>query len=213
MNNTLGVYLGRFQPLTKAHYEIIQEMARNNDNGIIYITSTSKKSIDKNPFPIDLRVKILEEICPSNITIKVVENGFLPDELNKLDYNTFNLYSGTDRVESYLKFNKYMENDKKINIVEVQRSDEDISATLVRKSLIEDDISTFHNLTNESTYKYFNILKECLMEQINEETSSVDVENFTKPLDDKKIDRRVSFKDFFKNKKKDKDVLQKQENE
>lgn len=102
-----------------------------------------------------------------------------------------------------------MSSDKYLTIKEIPRTDDDISATMVRESLKSDDFEKFKTLTDKRIHNMYATLKDV----INEETVSGDIAPFTKPLDDK-IDKRPSFKEFMKKKKEDtkeEDVLQKQQ--
>ena len=69
---------------------------------------------------------------------------------------------GTDRIDSYTKMSeRYKEQaglSDDFQMIEVKRSDEDISATRVRQALINGDIKTFERLTPYNTLKSY--LKE-----------------------------------------------------
>ena len=165
--HSVGIFVGRFQPLTKAHTDIINLIATENDKGIIYIVKGKNTSADKktNPFDIDIQKKLLEAVIPSNITIEILPSAFFVDELNKLDDIIFNVYAGTDRVAGYKKFSQYMEDGRILNVREIKRSDEDISATKVRLSIIEDDYDTFKTLTDVRIHKYYDELKQYMDNQ------------------------------------------------
>ena len=64
---------------------------------------------------------------------------------------------GTDRLESYEKMsNKYHDQahlSDDFEMIEIKRSDEDISATKARQALLDDDKTTFASLTPLMTIK------------------------------------------------------------
>lgn len=194
MRHSIGLMVGRFQPLTKVHTEIINQMSNENDTGIVFLVKSGKPS-DRNPFNEDIQRKLLDEVLPSNVMVVTLKSGFFVDYINELNDTEFVLYAGTDRAESYTKFSSYMNDGKHLSIKEINRTDDDVSATLVRESLKNNNYEAFMNLTDNRTHKYFNELKS-----LQEETMSGDIAPFTKPVDSK-IEKRPSFKEFMKKKK------------
>ena len=82
---------------------------------------------------------------------------------------------GTDRIESYQKMaSKYAEQSHlspDFKMIEIKRSDEDISATKVRQALADDDKKTFDKMTPFGSLKQHlrgkNSVYEVLKEQLN----------------------------------------------
>lgn len=205
-NIKVGLMIGRFQPLTLAHSMIIEQISKENDRAIIFVI---KSNNDKSPFNESLQEEMINSIKPDNVEIVRLKSGFFVDYVNTLSESEFTLYCGTDRVDGYKKMSSYMSSDKYLTIKEIPRTDDDISATMVRESLKSDDFEKFKTLTDKRIHNMYATLKDV----INEETVSGDIAPFTKPLDDK-IDKRPSFKEFMKKKKEDtkeEDVLQKQQ--
>mgnify|MGYP001420739561 CR=1 FL=1 len=163
-STTIGLMVGRFQPLTKAHVKIIEDMSEENDKAIIFLVKgkDSSKDTEKNPFSTEIQEKLLKSVLPKNTSIVVLNSGFFPDYINKLDYKSFTIYAGSDRIKSYEAFKKYMEDDKVLNVKEIVRGDEDISATKVRNSLKDNDKETFEKLTDKRIHKFFQELKDII---------------------------------------------------
>jgi len=162
---TVGIFSGRFQPPTKAHSDIINTMAKENDSVIIFLVKGKKSSEDKtkNPFDTEIQKKMLELIAPKNVQIKIISTGFFVDELNLLpDGTKFTAYAGSDRTKAYKSFMKYMEDDRTLEIKEIKRTDEDISATKVRDAIKNDDLESFKKLTDKKIHSMFSVLKEIL---------------------------------------------------
>jgi cytidyltransferase-like protein len=157
---TVGLFVGRFQPLTKAHIHIIEQISNENDRGIIFLVKANKKNSVNNPFNEDLQRNMINEVIPSNIDVVTLPSAYFVDYINTLPNDEFTIYAGTDRVESYSRFSKYMEHEKTLEVKEVTRTDEDISATKVREALKSDDYSTFETLIDERVHKYFEVLKD-----------------------------------------------------
>jgi len=159
---TIGVFVGRMQPLTLAHSKIIEDMSKENDEGIVFLVKgkASSKDKEKNPFDEDTQIKMINLIKPKNITVRVIPSAFFVDELNKYTNTKFTVYAGSDRVKAYKSFNKYIENGNTLEIKEIKRTDEDISATKVRESLKNNDEDEFKKLTPVKIHGMFKELKK-----------------------------------------------------
>ena len=162
---TVGIFSGRFQPCTSAHAKIIETIGKENDSGIIFLVKGKKTSKDteKNPFDTETQKKMLELVAPKNVQIKIISTGFFVDELNLMPEGTkFVAYAGSDRVKSYTSYTKYMEDERTLEVKEIERTDDDISATKVREALKEGDEGTFKKMTHKNVHKMYNELKEIL---------------------------------------------------
>jgi len=158
---THGIFSGRFQPVTKAHAQIVQTIGKENKSGTIYLVKGKKSSEDKerNPFDADTQKKMLELIAPKNVKIEIISSGFFVDKLNEMTDTKFVAYAGSDRIKAYEKFKSYMDEGKTLEVREIKRTDEDISATKVREALINNDIEAFKKLTDKKMHKMFEELK------------------------------------------------------
>ena len=159
--NTHGIFVGRFQPVTTAHENIIKCIGMENEVATIFIVKgkMSSKNKELNPFDIDIQKEMLESIKPSNVTIKILPSAFFVDEINTYDDNKFIIYAGSDRIKSYEKFKGYMEGDKSLDTREINRNDSDVSASKVRKALTNCDVKTFKKLTPNKIHTLYDILK------------------------------------------------------
>ena len=153
--------IGRFQPLTSGHMKMINELKKFK-NAYIFIVKGKKtsKDKDKNPFDIDLQKEMIKKVAPK-IDVIEIPSGFFVDEIEKLPENEFYLLCGSDRVKGYERMLSYLEN-KKVNILEILRSNEDISATKVRQALKNDNKKEFEKMTPKEIHNYYDKLKEYL---------------------------------------------------
>ena len=158
----VGLFVGRFQPLTKAHTDIINIISEENDKGIIFLVKAKKKDDKKSPFDEHIQRKLLEQILPENIEVVTLPSGFFVDYINELSSNEFSIYAGSDRIQSYESFKKYMTDGKTLYTKEIKRTDTDISGTKVRDTLKNNDKKLFENLTDKRIHKYYNELREYL---------------------------------------------------
>jgi len=162
MEETMGVFSGRFQPVTAAHAKIIETIGKENTNATVFLVKGKKSSEDKtkNPFDAETQKKMLELVAPKNVQIKIISSGFFVGELNEMkDGTKFVAYAGSDRVKAYEKYEKYMEDDRTLEVKEIKRTDDDISATKVREALINNNKEAFEKLTHKKMHKMFEELK------------------------------------------------------
>jgi cytidyltransferase-like protein len=158
---TVGVFLGRFQPVTKAHSDIIKKMSKENDTSILYLVKgkITSKNKEQNPFDEEIQIKMLKKVAPKNVQIKVIPTGFFIDDINERPEKSFVVYAGSDREKQYIKFFSYIEEDKKIRIEHIKRSDEDISATKLRTALKDDNEKEFKKLAPAEIHSMYEELK------------------------------------------------------
>ena len=158
---TVGVFSGRFQPLTKAHQQIIDRIGKENDKGVVFLVKGKETSKDKeqNPLNKSLQLKLLKTILPENVEVKVIASGFFPDELNLMSNSDFTVYTGTDRVKAYESFVQYMEDDRTLVVKDINRTDKDISSSKVRDALRKGNKRMFQKLTPIEIHPFYEELR------------------------------------------------------
>lgn len=167
----VGLFVGRMQPPTKAHMKIIEKMSAENEKCIIFLVNSVQSEL--NPFNSMTRISLLEDMIPSNVSIVTLPNAFFIDYINEMEDENFMIYAGTDRIVQYIKFASYLKDGKTMASREISREVDDISATMVRESLLNNDIDKFKELTDDRIHQYFDILKESVEKQtINNKVKS-----------------------------------------
>ena len=181
----INIIVGRFQPFTDGHMKLIDAAWKQlGINTVICIINTPEKKVDeRHPFSTNILLPIYNELKSTYKHINdiiVVENADIV-KIGKALNDKYEIKSwtcGTDRIDSYTK----MSNDYKeqaglapdFQMIEVKRSGDDISATRVRKALLNGDIKTFNMLTPYDTLssfmkepnKVYNILRKEIL-QVN----------------------------------------------
>lgn len=130
--NTPGTafIVGRFQPITKMHYRIIDEARKKYQQVFVIVvnplpTPRAKKytksgqvrkpvmdKMKKNPFPLNTRIKLIHKAFKGKLDFENIipaKSGFTPDIVKKLhryiskedQKQTFVLLAGSDRVDEY----------------------------------------------------------------------------------------------------------------
>lgn len=166
-NNVL--YQGRFQPPTKAHIQIISDLLKVFDNVYVAVIKGAKTDIRKSPFSKDIQEKIFSTIFGDKVRLLYVPTGYIPDILEEIEGNVNAVVAGTDRVDTYEKqlIRAKLEH---ITIIEIPRTDEDISASKLRQALIDGDENTFKQNAHPDMYPFYDELKQEIIENLKKET-------------------------------------------
>lgn len=151
--NNNALFIGRFSPLTIAHYSIIEKALSTYDHVVVNIVK-SKLNID-NPFPVEVQKDMLNKCFDNNIEIIVTETGNLLRSIQKCSKTINVVLAGSDRFENY---KQQLENNKDIVVREIPRINE-VSGTKVRKSLVENDYETFKQNVPKQIWGMFDELK------------------------------------------------------
>ena len=164
--NNNGLIIGRFQPFTLGHKKMIDTALEQCDNVYICIIKGKKSEKEKNPLPLELQEEMIKDVYKSiynkRLFIISAQTGNLITIINKTKDNINYVYAGTDRVQAY---KKQLERTLDINVREIKRTDEDISATQVRNAIKEDDYDTFKRLVPRAIVKFWSVLKKYIVEQ------------------------------------------------
>lgn len=161
-----NIVIGRFQPFTDGHMKCIDAAYKELGIGtVICLIDTPEDKVDKrHPFSTNILLPIYKDLKNSfnNINdIVIVKNADIV-KIGELLNNKYEIKSwtcGTDRIDSYKTMSeKYKEQAGlavDFQMIEVKRTDDDISATRVRKALLDGDIKTFNRLTPYNTLRSF----------------------------------------------------------
>lgn len=202
----VDLFVGRFQPVTIAHEDIIREM----DRPVIAVVRGNKTSKDalRNPFPFSYQVALINTVCPEAEVIEV-KTGYVPDIIAKIRESGFDvrkLYCGTDRKYEYLrqitKINKTLSEEQKIicEIYVEDRTCSEISATMVRTSLRKGDFDKFVSLIPECVREEYKTMKDMIEDVgagVTNTMGSGAIGEHPKPMNSHLL-RRKTFSEFRK---------------
>ena len=153
--NSNALFLGRFSPLTIAHYQIIKDAIKKYDHVCVNIVKAKQDS--RNPFPLELQKEMLTKCFGNSIEITISETGNLVRILQKPSKVISVVLAGSDRFEDYT--NQLKINAPDVKVVEIPRVDE-VSGTSVRKALTENDFNKFKLNTPSEIWDMFNELRK-----------------------------------------------------
>ena len=163
-NEKVNIFVGRFQPFTTGHLKALEAVYKKNRLPVVVCLVKGKKS--SGPFDEDLQMSMLSKIQKSYKFIRaavVIPTGFIEDIINALrpTYEPVLWATGTDRYNSYKAMIKKYAADlnSSIEMFEIPRGDEDVSATKVRAALKIDDKATFLKMTPRPLHRMYDELK------------------------------------------------------
>lgn len=144
--NLCNIYVGKFQPFTEAHLNIMKEVVKSTGVGIHLIVVRRKDPILSE----ELTQKMVDKLVASKIILSYsfVNRWTFPIIFNivrAIGIEPFKIICGEDREKDYrnqLEFSKA--NDyvfrEDTDLWVFKRTDEDISATKVRESILNGDV-------------------------------------------------------------------------
>ncbi len=159
MTKKVNIMIGRFQPFTNGHMKCIDyAYEKLGIPTIIAMIYTPESKVDeKHPFPSSLILPLYKEMFNNNPKIAdiiMVKNANIVEIGETVYNNGYQIASwtcGTDRVDSYGRMaEKYKEKahlTDDFQLLEIKRSDEDISATQARLALMDGNKKLFKSLT------------------------------------------------------------------
>ncbi len=187
---------GRFQPPHKGHISLV-DLAKSDDNEIIYFTIVDGQTSARNPLSVDLRKRIIDGsdidadvmvIKPAAVHKMIVNALQDPRTQNDTEFH-FTLYCGSDRMKQYQyqMIEKYYEMAKTdTNRLDVQITGEvkeiprdliPISATEIRQAITDNNIEEAKRwLTFDNDILYREVeqaIMAGLVEQVKEKTNLI----------------------------------------
>jgi len=162
-HDKVTVLIGRFQPVTfGGHGKMYNEAKKLGHPVVIFVVRGEKSDPKKSPFPLDLTIEMVRSTFPE-ATVLHVGSAFIGDFVKILrDQNMepTTIFCGTDRAKSYRKqIESYSDVwNLKLDLHEVERNSEDVSATSVRDAIKNNDRILFQNMTAPQCHHYFDKL-------------------------------------------------------
>lgn len=175
----INIVVGRFQPFTAGHYKCIE--AARNANGlqtVICMINVPANKVDKrHPFVTTKLVSAYDKLFKGDSNIADVVSVTSADivkigeQLKTAGYKIASWTCGTDRLDTYTKMSaKYHDAaglSDDFEMIEVPRTDEDISATKTRTALLNDDKETFFSMIPDGSDSDKEKIYKALKKQID----------------------------------------------
>jgi len=161
----VNIFIGRFQPFTLGHAKVFETLHRENGLPVVvFLVRGSKRDYERAPFDEDMQLRMFAAMQKEYKFLEaayVISNASIDQVLNSLrpTYEPVLWGTGTDRLSSYRRMvDRYREEAHllpEMQMYEIKRGDEDISATKVRNALSINDIKTFNKMVPNSLHKFF----------------------------------------------------------
>lgn len=124
--NNGALIIGKFRVLTKGHVRVIEQAIEECDDVVVgVVTGTRNKNTN------DLRLRLVRKAFP-NVQVIELFSANPYTAFKKAGININRVYAGSDRVEDYQRMLKKAPG---VEIIEIDRTPEDISATKIIKRL------------------------------------------------------------------------------
>jgi cytidyltransferase-like protein len=155
---SIGAFFGRFSPLHVGHAMVIEEMRARHDEVHVFVVNGQSSS----PFPVELRKTMVSRAFP-DVSVSDSPNAFLPALARSIPGKDFVLYTGPDRLKSFLRHPSYMEEiGKSLDIVALDFDREGVSGTRVREMIVSGDVEGFRSMVPNVNWPLFDLLKQLL---------------------------------------------------
>lgn len=187
-NDVLTVTFGRFNPPTIGHEKLFNTLSKVAENGDYKIYPSRSNDSKKNPLDPDTKIHFMKKMYPNHSENIVNDNQTrnIIDVLKKSyddGYSKINIVVGEDRQSEFekltTKYNGDLYNFEELNIISAGERNSDsnevsgISASKLRKAVIENDYKTFVNgIPKTLNKKEIKTLYNKLRESMNIEDSN-----------------------------------------
>ena len=172
----VNMFVGRFQPFTLGHAKVLEALHKENGYPVVVLLVKSKNSKPKKgdefskPYDTDTQIEMFNNVKKQYKFLKdilIVPTGGIDTIFNALrpKYEPVLWGTGTDRLKSYgYQVNNDSYRDQlncraDFKLFEIKRTDDNISATKVRNSMLDGDEKLFQSMTPKSIHAMYNDLK------------------------------------------------------
>ena len=168
----IGLVLGRFQGIHMGHESIINQALELCEEVLVFIGSSDKYGTTTNPFPYELRYKMLYDIFGNKVHIHPLPDlgvGNVPGWGDYVISNAIKVLGKPDLIVQgkEVKTNTWYKNYEDIHFLEVDRGIVPINATTLRSFINDDKKEDFEKYTNSKIHKYYDELRKYLKEAQN----------------------------------------------
>ena len=203
----VNIVIGRFQPFTAGHYVCVETAKKLKGlTTVICMIDTPESKVDKrHPFTTDSLLYAYNELFNSDpyiekvVPVKNADIVKIAEELKRYGYEIASWTCGTDRYDTYLNMaTKYHDQAglaDDFEVIEVKRTDEDISATKARSCLLADDKQTFFSMMPRSVKpsdEFFYSLKKQIDKVYNAQEPEPKKTSRRKRSEQYSLERRVA---------------------
>ena len=170
----VNIFVGRFQPFTLGHAKVLEAIHKENGFPVIVFLIKAKKAKKednfKRPYSEDLQIKMFKQVQKQYKFLKeiiVLPSPAIDHMFNALrpKYEPVLWGTGSDRMKAYgYQVNNDNYRDQlnvrsDFGLFEIPRTDDNISATKVRNTMLDNDEAAFKSMTPKALHKMYDTLK------------------------------------------------------
>ena len=189
----VNIFVGRFQPFTLGHVKVLETLYKANGFPVIVFLVKSKtvkkEDAAKRPYDTDTQIEMFNKVQKEYPFLKeviVVPSAAIDIMFNQLrpKYEPVLWGTGTDRMKAYgymvdnAKYREELNVRSDFGLHEIKRGDDDISATQVRNSMLDDEYNLFKKLVPKSLHGMYDELKQKLEVSLTANESVMTFEQF-----------------------------------
>jgi nicotinic acid mononucleotide adenylyltransferase len=177
----VNIIIGRFQPFTIGHLKCAHEAWRKLGVKTVLLVIETIKQDERHPFLTKQIARILDKTCKDEDSLTgylLVKNADIVKNIEILrgaGYEPVSWTCGTDRYASYNtmveRYGKDINLVDDFEVIEVKRTDDDVSATAARNALRSDNEHAFVEIVPDVWKKQFHYLRKIIM-TVNEDAGN-----------------------------------------
>lgn len=178
---SLGILVGRFQVVHAGHEQMIQTAVSLCDRVGLFIGSSQESGTSKNPFPYELRKKLLTNLFGDRVEIYPLPDIGVGNTTAWGDYVLENVQKRFGRLPDLLVSGKesrrldWFDSARGVGIAELYIPKTiEISASRMRAFLLADDRQQWESYVNPKNHCLYPVLRELAMaSKDNQQTQSI----------------------------------------
>lgn len=177
----LGIIVGRFQNFHKGHEDVFNKAIQICDKVGVFVGSSQEEKTSKNPFSYELRKSMLEKVFSDSISVFPLPDIGVGNNSKWGDYVLKNVIERFGEKPDLLISGKEERrvdwfdgvNGLSVALLYVPKTI-DISASVMRQHLINNDFQQWKKYTNEKLWDDFEMLRDLVLSsKDNKETDSI----------------------------------------
>jgi cytidyltransferase-like protein len=173
MKYKVGLFIGRFQPFHRGHESIVRKMLEECERVIIAIGSAQELGTITNPFRYEYRRLIIQKVFPEyfdRISILGINDRVNPsDDESWGEYSLNTIYQNINIKPDVIYQGIENKHDHwfdslDIHIVNINRGILKVSATEIRKAILDDNFNYYKEFMPEALHSEFKNLRKILQD-------------------------------------------------
>jgi len=176
MKYNVGLFIGRFQPFHCGHESIVRKMLEECERVIIAIGSAQESNTELNPLRYEYRRLMIQKVFPEYfdriIIIGITDRTNPSDDESWGEYLLNAVYQNIKIKPDVIyqgienKHNHWFDSFN-INIINIDRDLLKVSATEIRKAILEEDFDYYKEFMPDNLHSEFKNLRKILKDVEN----------------------------------------------